>query len=266
MRDALQGFLVRMLRVPPKPEPPSGSPGSLRVFHAAKGFLVYKRLQWLLRQGSLVIGFVVAAQTSERIFGAEQWFSGDFFERISQSPDVPAAVSFTFGRLHELMAFLFLQGGLDTLLIALFLLQVPVSFALVGLAYRFRWYMITDRSLRIREGIWHVREQTMTFSNIQNVAIRQGPLQRFLGIADLEVRSAGGGSKNPDPGQREGDAANLHLARLAGVDNAQEIRDAIRAHLDRPPALQPPPARSSALDSARELLEEARGLRAALGG
>ena len=88
-------------------------------------------------------------------------------------------------------------------------------------------YMITDTSLRIREGLIVVRERTMTFANIQNLSICQGPLQRLLGIADLKVRTAGGGGGQ---GQGQGQAektgsANMHLGYFRGVDNAAEIRE-----------------------------------------
>lgn len=74
----------------------------------------------------------------------------------------------------------------------------------------------------------------MTFSNIQNVAIRQGPLQRFFGIADVEVRTAGGGGGGSGGGQHENPSAeNMHIGYFRGVDNAEEIRDLIMNHLRR---------------------------------
>jgi hypothetical protein len=68
---------------------------------------------------------------------------------------------------------------------------------------------------------------TMTFANIQQISIRQGPLQRILGIADLEVRTAGGGS-NDTAGHRAGNGGtgnSMHLGYFRGVTNAPEIRD-----------------------------------------
>jgi uncharacterized membrane protein YdbT with pleckstrin-like domain len=107
-----------------------------------------------------------------------------------------------------------------------FLAQLPISFLMIGLDYRYRWYMVTDTSLRIREGLLSVREQTMTFANIQNLSIRQGPLQRLFGIEDLRVRTAGGG-ESASGGEEGSEAANMHLAYFRGVDNAAEIRDLI---------------------------------------
>lgn len=66
----------------------------------------------------------------------------------------------------------------------------------------------------------------MSFANVQQVVVTQGPLQRLLGIADLRVQSAGGGGDHHERGEGE----SLHTGVFHGVDNAHEIRDLI---LDR---------------------------------
>ena len=119
-----------------------------------------------------------------------------------------------------------------------------------------------------------VEERTMTFSNIQNVAIRQGPVQRLFGISDVEVRTAGGGSASPGKQHQQGMADNLHLGYFRGVENAAEIRDAILVHLkglrsaglgdpDEPAAsdLAPDSGGGELLAAGRQVLAEARGLR-----
>jgi len=167
--------------------------------------------------------------------------------------------------------------------IALFVLQIPVTYALVRLDYELRWYLVTDRSLRIRTGLTTVQEATMSFANLQQVVVTQGPLQRLLGLADVRVQSAGGGGDSHE--QKGGDS--LHTGVFHGVDNASEVRDLILERLrvfretglgdpDEPAAAPPPlapaaadsaaPASASAatLAAARELLAEARALRAAV--
>ena len=89
--------------------------------------------------------------------------------------------------------------------------------------YELRWYVVTDRCLRVSGGILNVHEITTTFANIQEVRLSSGPLQKLLGLADVEVHSAGGGS-----GKGSSDS---HVARLEGVDNAPEIRDFILVRL-----------------------------------
>jgi uncharacterized membrane protein YdbT with pleckstrin-like domain len=115
--------------------------------------------------------------------------------------------------------------------LGVFLAQMPFSLAAARLNYEMRWYIVTDRSLRIREGIFGVREMTLTFANIQNIAIRQGPLQRLLGIADVVVHTAGGGSATNHQGHDGGGRSGaLHTGTLRAVDNAEQVRDLI---LDR---------------------------------
>jgi hypothetical protein len=134
------------------------------------------------------------------------------------------------------------------------------------LDYKRRWYLVTDRSLRIREGVWTLHERTMSFANVQNLEIRQGPIARLLDLASLEVRSAGGGGQARAGGdaKHSGLGDDLHVAHFRGVDNAEEIRDLILARLRgiRGAGLgDPDDARDHA---ALAVLAEARALRAAL--
>jgi len=160
-------------------------------------------------------------------------------------------------------------GLLEGVVWGVFLLQLPISLGVTMLDYEMRWYILSDRALRVREGILSVREQTMTFANIQQVGIRQGPLQRYLGIADVHVTSAGGGGARSESG---GVGSGMHDVYFRGVDNAPEIREAIRrrAHLHRDAGLGDPddhrhdaPDLSPALAAAGALLAEVRALRAA---
>ena len=163
--------------------------------------------------------------------------------------------------------------------LVLLFVQAPVTYAMVRLDYEMRWYIVTDRSLRIREGIASVREMTMTFANVQNLTIEQGPIQRLLGISDLRVRTAGGGSGDKEGEDGNKEAKSMHVGYLRGVDNAQEIRDSILTRLRRvkgaglgDPEDEPlstdvaPAATGDLLSAARELLGEARALRRSVGG
>jgi hypothetical protein len=96
-----------------------------------------------------------------------------------------------------------------------------------------RWYKVTDRSLRIRTGVWNVSETTMTFDNIQNITVTQGPLERLFGISDVRVTTAGGGEAAAQKKGGHGGGQNLHLGVFRGVDNPDEIRDLMLARLKR---------------------------------
>lgn len=162
-----------------------------------------------------------------------------------------------------------------------YLAQLPVTYAIARLDFEMRWYMVTDRSLRIRHGVWKINESTMSFANIQQVEVSQGPLQRMLGLADVRVQSAGGGG-----GEREhkhGTEDDMHHGLFHSVTNAPEIRDLILERLrrfresglgdpeEKNQAIAPETVTSVAsaqggdlLAAARELAAEARALRTAL--
>ena len=154
-----------------------------------------------------------------------------------------------------------------------FLLQMLVTLAIVRLEFEQHWYIVTDRSLRIRTGILRLQESTMSFANVQQVEIRQGPLQRLLGLADVCVRSAGGGDAGAGAGGH-GQETALHTGVFDGVTNAVEIRDLIRTparvprgrprRSRRPPSPIPAAAGRRAAEAATVLLTETRALRRAL--
>jgi len=165
----------------------------------------------------------------------------------------------------------------ELLAIAGFLLQLPFTYSLVRLEFEQHWYIVTDRSLRIRTGLWQLQETTMSFANLQQVEVHQGPLQRLLGLADLRVQSAGGGG-DYDP-HHGGDS--LHRGVFHCIENANDVRDLIlerlrtfRAaglgdpdepmHASAPTGATPAPTSGDALAAANELLSEAKALRATL--
>ena len=117
-------------------------------------------------------------------------------------------------------------AGLLTAPLWLFVIVVPdiVAYIAIHLRYDTTWYVLTDRSMRIRRGIWSIYETTITFENIQNVHIVQGPLQRWFGFANLMVMTAGGG------GGHEGQALmGSHIGLMEGLGNASELRERILA-------------------------------------
>jgi membrane protein YdbS with pleckstrin-like domain len=112
---------------------------------------------------------------------------------------------------------------------ALAVAVLPDIVVYVALHLRFdtTWYVMSGRSLRIRRGIWVLREMTITFENVQNIKVTQGPLMRYYGIKNLVVETAGaaGGSAH----ERFGPAENQ--AVVEGVANADELRELILARV-----------------------------------
>lgn len=94
------------------------------------------------------------------------------------------------------------------------------------LNYDSTYYVITDRSIRIRRGIWIVQEMTFTYANVQNVKIEQGPLERYFGIGSVILDTAGGGGHAGHSG-----VVSFHRAVMAGIVDTVALRDLIQKHL-----------------------------------
>jgi membrane protein YdbS with pleckstrin-like domain len=119
--------------------------------------------------------------------------------------------------------------GLLVLPVALVLAIAPdvVVYVALHLRYDTTWYVVTDRSLRIRRGIWVIEETTITFENVQNVSITQGPLERAFGIATLVVDTAGGGGEHA-----KGRGPGGHRGTIEGVTDAERLRRLILQRLN----------------------------------
>ena len=117
-------------------------------------------------------------------------------------------------------------GGVLTAPLWLVIIIAPdiIAYIAIHLRYDTTWYILTDRSMRIRRGIWSIYETTITFENIQNVHIAQGPIQRWFGFANLMVMTAGGGGMGHD-----GHTMGSHVGLMEGLDNASELRERILA-------------------------------------
>jgi uncharacterized membrane protein YdbT with pleckstrin-like domain len=150
-----------------------------------------------------------------------------------------------------------------------FTFEFVFGWMLLRLDYELRWYMLSDRAIRIREGITTVREKTIALANIQNIAVRQGPLQRYLGIADVEVKTAGGGGQSSEMETKGKKGEPMHVGYFRGVANAEEIRDLLREGVRRqrdtglgdPDEVVHGHDDDDATVAVTELLQEARKLR-----
>jgi len=118
-------------------------------------------------------------------------------------------------RLHPLSAAVYaLQYGFVWLWIPVFLLVVlsgifdpvraawmpifaVIGFALgiaYGVAYYYRFgYRVTEDTFDVASGVFARRSREIPYGRIQNVDIRQGVVQRLIGLAIVSIETAGGG-------------------------------------------------------------------------
>jgi hypothetical protein len=243
--------VLRLAKVPPEPHAPAGSPGSIRVFRAAENYWKLILVRWGFKQavGAFFLVFFASMTTV--------WIDAAIASPLVRHDTLPSPVpgieapaepsgpakakakrprrsrspisEKSARRVASVIHAIEILGAIT------FLAQVPFSLAVARLDYEMRWYIVTDRSLRIREGILGVREMTLTFANVQNIAVHQGPLQRLLGIADVVVRTAGGGGGASESHGGSGGTvgSSMHVGKLRAVDNAEMVRDLILERLRR---------------------------------
>ena len=320
MFDRLRSLLLRMLKVPPEPEPPLGASGSVRVFRAGRNYYKLRLLGWGFAQLGAIVGIVVSLGFLDHV---EQSVNEKQKERSKAAARAPGAAAATNSptltftnpsaaspgsdaiaqapsasqrnkarakqEARELLGRVVQKSPswifpalalLEYVGLAIYFFQAALTYALLRLDYEMRWYVVTDRSLRIRSGTWSVQEMTMSFANLQQVMLSQGPVQRFLGIADIRVESAGGGGGMA--GNEHGTTDSMHTGFFHGVENANEVRDLILERLrhfretglgdpdearSESPAqagVVPGPVGGDVLEAARGVLTEARALRSAL--
>jgi membrane protein YdbS with pleckstrin-like domain len=109
--------------------------------------------------------------------------------------------------------------------LVLVVLPEVIAYIAIHLRYDTTWYVLSDRSVRIRHGIWIISETTITFENVQDVKIDQGPVQRYFGISDIIIQTAGGGSGRPSAHGET--TSSTHVGNIEGVSDAHRIRDLI---------------------------------------
>jgi len=175
--------LVDVFRVPDEPpDLPARIGDTLRAFQPAQGFLEYLKFYFwlvLIPIDLVILGGWVVLVVNEPFWG---WVLSPVFWGVAIIPDI---------------------------------------FAYIAIHLRFdtTWYVMSGRSIRIRRGIWTIKEVSITFENVQNVRVSQGPLQRYFGIADVLIETAGASSS-------EGGGVG-NQGRIEGVADAPAIRDQI---------------------------------------
>jgi membrane protein YdbS with pleckstrin-like domain len=245
MMNAFRRLCEKILRIPPEPEAPPGDEATARIFRAAPAYFRLLMIMWVISNLFIFLFFIASIGTGL----------------------VAAIVTARHQRGAEVVAAIF--GLVLFFIVALLVFQAVFRLAVMRLEYEKRWYVVTDRSLRVREGVVIVREMTVSFANIQDVAVTQGPIERLLGLSNVRVTTAGGGGHT----QNKQAGPNLHQAWFRGIDNAEEVKNLI---LERLRALKDSglghreetvatatsaPAGTAFRDALSAVLDEARALR-----
>ena len=197
MYSAFRTACERVLRIPADPDPPPGDEASTKIYRAANNYYKYLLILWAISSFATIVPTLIA--------------------------EIVVLAAAAVSELSPWFALI------PTFVLFLMIIISVVHLAVVRLNYEKRWYIVTDRSLRVREGVIGVREMTVTFANIQNISISQGPIQRLLSIADLRVDTAGGAGAAGHG--HHAAAQQAHVAWFRGVDNAPQVRELIQSRL-----------------------------------
>src|SRR5689334_348426 len=119
----MQSRVLRLMKVPDEPHPPEGATGSIRIFRSGRNYYRWRLIVWLFASfGSLIMVAILMIPLSVA---------------IRRAPPLGRFVA-------ETVAVMLVAGYLASLLFTF--LQQRLNFEL-------RWYVVTDRCLRIRSGI-----------------------------------------------------------------------------------------------------------------
>ncbi|MBN1209958.1 MAG: PH domain-containing protein [Myxococcaceae bacterium] len=140
------------------------------------------------------------------------------------------------------------------LILAASLVSLAVTLVTLRVDWELRDYLIGSRSLRLRQGAIVQRELTLSYANVQNVEVNQGPIERLFGFKSLRVSTAGGGR-----GKSQEHGSSSHEARLVGLEDAEAVRElilgALRQHRDSglgEPAPEAPRTHARLLEELRD--------------
>lgn len=127
------------------------------------------------------------------------------------------------------------DAALWTLYIIRAVLSGPgVIFALPYLYFRYHTlrYTFDEEGIHMRVGILFRREVNLTYARIQDIHLRSGLLQRWLGLADIQIQTASGSADAElvIEGFKEYEAIRDFLyTRMRGYHAAATRREAITA-------------------------------------
>ena len=136
---------------------------------------------------------------------------------------------------------------------------VPITLIAVFVLYWNRRYYnsvsfrLTRDEVVVEHGVWWRMKHTVPYARVMSVDIMQGPLSRKLGIATVDVYTAGytgvaGGSGGP--GKRRAEASIIHIS------NCAEVRENILSTVRGKPLFA-----TATSDTGAEMLSELRKMR-----
>jgi uncharacterized protein len=133
----------------------------------------------------------------------------------------------------SIVGMILVGGWLGRLIPVVGLLLVAVHAAWYPRARYRRWrWRLTPLALELRYGVLVHRHEAVPYFRVQQIDVAQGPLDRLLELATLQVTTASASGSVALPGIPAGDAPHLRAELLARATAAVanhpgEVRDAV---------------------------------------
>ena len=128
MYNFIAELCERVLRIPPPPEAPPGDEATTRSFRAAPNFFKYLLFTWAIKTigaaAGLILWFVIVMPQLIQFAQKKGWGAWTFALEVVEVIGLIGTIGFCV-----------------------------YSWFMVRLDFDKRWYLVTDRSLRVREGI-----------------------------------------------------------------------------------------------------------------
>jgi membrane protein YdbS with pleckstrin-like domain len=112
--------------------------------------------------------------------------------------------------------------------VALVLAILGFMLVVARVDFELRHYLVGDRSLRVSQGAISQREVTLSYANVQNIEVTQGPLERVFGFKNLIISTAGASAPTDAKGM-----PSMHQVRMMGLENADELRALVLGMLEQ---------------------------------
>lgn len=115
-----------------------------------------------------------------------------------------AALIIAFGSLAEMSdvssyAIIGIGIIIEALFLAVFIIYPPLEYA--------QWkYLLTDDRVEIEHGIFFKKRSIIPIIRIQNISVSQGPINRSLGLYELQIYIASGNFEIPCLSKEDADA------------------------------------------------------------
>lgn len=157
-------------------------------------------------------------------------------------PAIPPAIA-SITRPNEKLFTYYLLRALATLF------AFPITMAVLYFRYHTMRYEFSDQGIRMSWGILFRNEVVLNYARIQDIHLRSNAIERWLGLARIEIQSASGSSDSE--------------MTLEGIPDADGMRDFLYSQMRGATGAGPKPG-SDLASILQEVASEMRAIRMAM--